>query len=83
MAAAAAMQDGEESSMQGEEEEEDGPGQERYCYCDGPSYGAMVGCDGDHCVREWFHLDCVGLSRAPSKAGKSSLYLGKLWSMLS
>ena len=83
IAAAAAMQDGEDSSMQGEEDEEDGPGQERYCYCDGPSYGAMVGCDGDNCVREWFHLDCVGLSRAPAKNGKLSLNLGHMWSLLS
>ena len=70
IAAAAAMQDGEDSSMQGEEDEEDGPGQERYCYCEGISYGEMVGCDGDNCEKEWFHLECVGLSRAPAKNGK-------------
>lgn len=83
IAAAAAVQDGEDSSMQGEEDEEDGPGQERYCYCDGVSYGEMVGCDGDNCVREWFHLDCVGLNRAPAKNGKSPLYLGNSWTLLS
>ena len=83
MAAAAAVQDGEDSSMQGEEDEEDGPGQERYCYCDEVSYGEMVGCDGDNCEREWFHLNCVGLSRAPAKNGKLALYLENLWSLLS
>ena len=83
MAAAAAVQDGEDSSMQGEEDEDDGPGQERYCYCDGVSYGEMVGCDGDNCEREWFHLNCVGLSRAPAKNGKSFLYLEASWSVLS
>lgn len=83
MAAAAAMQDGEDSSLQGEEDEEEGHGQERYCYCNGPSFGAMVGCDGDNCVREWFHLECVGLSRAPAKNGKSPLRLGNIWSQLS
>lgn len=83
IAAAAAAQDGEDSSMQGEEDEEDGPGQERYCYCDGVSYGEMVGCDGDNCEREWFHLDCVGLSRAPAKNGKSPLHLENSWSLLS
>ena len=71
MAAAAAAQEGEDSSMQGEEDDEDGPGQERYCYCDEVSYGEMVGCDGENCEREWFHLNCVGLSRAPAKNGKS------------
>lgn len=83
IAAAAAAQDGEDSSMQGEEDEEDGPGQERYCYCDGISYGEMVACDGDKCEREWFHLDCVGLTRAPAKNGKSSLLLETSYSLLS
>ena len=78
MAAAAAAQDGEDSSIQGEDDE-DGPGQERYCYCNEVSYGEMVGCDGDNCVREWFHLNCVGLNRAPAKNGKSSRQFGLSW----
>lgn len=36
-----------------------------YCYCNQVSYGEMVGCDGEHCVREWFHLPCTGLSTLP------------------
>lgn len=75
IAAAAAAQDGEDSSMQGEEDDEDNPGSERYCYCDEVSYGEMVACDGENCEREWFHLSCVGLSRAPAKNGKSPLHL--------
>ncbi|KIJ40412.1 hypothetical protein M422DRAFT_68543 [Sphaerobolus stellatus SS14] len=39
-----------------------------YCYCQGPSYGEMVGCDDEQCAFEWFHLTCVGLTSAP-KAG--------------
>jgi hypothetical protein len=32
----------------------------------------MVACDNEHCPREWFHLDCVGLSRPPN--AKSTWY---------
>ncbi|KAI9814595.1 MAG: hypothetical protein M1827_003151 [Pycnora praestabilis] len=76
-AAAAADNNDEGSSMQGDDEDdEDGDGGEdepRYCYCNQVSYGEMVGCDaGDKCEREWFHLDCVGLSRAPNKNGEIS-----------
>jgi hypothetical protein len=41
-----------------------------YCYCNGVSYGEMVGCDADGCEREWFHLECVGLKVAPKGNGK-------------
>lgn len=37
----------------------------RYCYCDQVSYGEMVGCDGDSCKREWFHLPCIGFKNPP------------------
>ncbi len=43
-------------------DEEDEP---RYCYCNGVSYGEMVACDNSGCPREWFHLECVGLTRPP------------------
>lgn len=36
-----------------------------YCYCNQVSYGEMVGCDGDDCKREWFHLPCIGLATLP------------------
>lgn len=56
------------------EDEHDGvdPNEETYCYCNQVSYGQMVGCDGEDCKREWFHLGCVGLKVAPGKNGKSS-----------
>lgn len=37
----------------------------RYCYCNQVSFGNMVACDNDDCPREWFHLPCVNLERAP------------------
>ncbi|RPD64805.1 hypothetical protein L227DRAFT_571266 [Lentinus tigrinus ALCF2SS1-6] len=36
-----------------------------YCFCDGVSYGEMIGCDDEECEREWFHLACVGLTTPP------------------
>ncbi|KAH3680201.1 hypothetical protein WICMUC_000466 [Wickerhamomyces mucosus] len=36
-----------------------------YCYCNQVSYGEMVGCDGEDCKREWFHLPCIGLTTLP------------------
>lgn len=71
-AAAAAVQDDETSSLPAEEEEEYDVDEPRYCYCDGVSYGEMVGCDMESCSREWFHLKCVGLQKAPSKNGMFS-----------
>ncbi|RXW23039.1 hypothetical protein EST38_g2790 [Candolleomyces aberdarensis] len=38
----------------------------RYCFCNGVSYGEMIGCDGESCEREWFHLACIGLDAPPS-----------------
>lgn len=40
-------------------------GEPIYCYCNQVSYGEMVGCDGDDCQREWFHLPCTGLATLP------------------
>ncbi|KAK6200340.1 uncharacterized protein RJT21DRAFT_5421 [Scheffersomyces amazonensis] len=36
-----------------------------YCYCNQVSFGEMVGCDGDDCKREWFHLPCIGFKNPP------------------
>ncbi|KAK4213218.1 putative undecaprenyl diphosphate synthase-domain-containing protein [Rhypophila decipiens] len=44
--------------------------EQRYCFCNGVSYGEMVACDGDGCPREWFHLECVGLKVAPKGNAK-------------
>lgn len=48
-----------------EEADDDDPNEQRYCYCNGVSYGHMVGCDGENCEREWFHLECIGLRALP------------------
>ncbi|KKZ61882.1 hypothetical protein EMCG_03581 [[Emmonsia] crescens] len=67
IAVAAATED-EDSSRQGDDEEDEG--EPRYCYCNQVSFGEMVACDNETCPREWFHLSCVGLSRAPLKSSK-------------
>jgi len=53
---------GDEAIEFEEEIDEDEP---RYCYCDGVSYGEMIGCDAEGCLKEWFHLGCVGLKTPP------------------
>lgn len=54
-----------------EEEDFDENGEEPlYCYCQQVSYGEMVACDAEDCPREWFHLECVGLGRAPGRNAK-------------
>lgn len=40
-------------------------GEPVYCYCQQVSYGEMVGCDGESCEKEWFHLPCTGLKELP------------------
>ncbi|RMZ73795.1 PHD finger domain (Ing1) [Pyrenophora seminiperda CCB06] len=47
------------------ESDEDGD-EPRYCYCNEVSYGNMIACDNDDCPREWFHLACVHLEKAPT-----------------
>ncbi|RKP32192.1 hypothetical protein METBISCDRAFT_12494 [Metschnikowia bicuspidata] len=39
--------------------------EQTYCYCDQVSFGEMVGCDGETCLREWFHLPCIGFKNPP------------------
>lgn len=41
-------------------------GEEPYCICQKPSEGEMIACDNMQCPREWFHLSCVGLTKAPA-----------------
>ncbi|KAI9146536.1 inhibitor of growth proteins N-terminal histone-binding-domain-containing protein [Paraphysoderma sedebokerense] len=41
------------------------PNEPKYCYCGHVSYGEMVGCDGDDCPIEWFHLGCLNLKVPP------------------
>jgi hypothetical protein len=42
-----------------------GSSEPTYCYCNQVSFGEMVGCDGDECKREWFHLPCIGFKNPP------------------
>lgn len=44
---------------------EDNDQEQTYCYCNQVSFGEMVGCDGDDCRREWFHLPCIGFKHPP------------------
>lgn len=78
IAAAAAAHDEEGSSMQGDEEEDDDETEPTYCYCNQVSYGEMVACDMSSCKKEWFHLDCVGLAKAPTKNGEWTSKLSSL-----
>ncbi|CAG8233674.1 unnamed protein product [Penicillium salamii] len=42
----------------------------RYCLCGDVSFGTMICCENQDCDREWFHLDCVGLTEPPSRTAK-------------
>jgi len=43
----------------------DGDGDDRrYCFCNGVSYGSMVGCDDDNCEREWVCVSVKDRDRA-------------------
>lgn len=59
-----------EKEIQTNENKENAPntsyeGEPLYCYCQQVSYGEMVGCDGENCEKEWFHLPCTGLKEPP------------------
>jgi hypothetical protein len=66
-AEAEADADAEEDEGDGEAEGEEESNEPKYCYCNDVSYGEMVACDNESCAREWFHLRCAGLSRAPDE----------------
>lgn len=42
------------------------PNEPTYCYCNRVSFGNMIACDGPDCKREWFHYECVGITREPA-----------------
>ncbi|KKK19617.1 hypothetical protein ARAM_005184 [Aspergillus rambellii] len=50
--------------------EEIDPNEPRYCLCGDVSFGTMICCENQDCDREWFHLDCIGLSEVPSRTAK-------------
>lgn len=41
------------------------PNEKLYCYCQQVSFGEMIGCDGEGCSGEWFHLPCVDVDIVP------------------
>ena len=51
--------------MEAEVESDEDEDEPLYCYCNQVSYGNMIACDNDDCPREWFHLPCVKLEKAP------------------
>jgi hypothetical protein len=51
-------------------EEDDDGDEPRYCYCNEVSYGNMIACDYSECPREWFHLACVNMEKAPNARTK-------------
>lgn len=60
---------GEDDEDEEEEEEEDEAADDKkYCTCQNVSFGNMVACDNDDCPYEWFHWQCVGMTKEP--AGK-------------
>ena len=61
---------GAEDVMSDDEAGDEDASDERYCYCNDISYGEMVACDNKNCAKEWFHLRCVGLEKAPGKNAK-------------
>jgi len=46
------------------------PNEPRYCLCNRVSFGTMIGCENPDCEKEWFHLECVGLSDIPPRTTK-------------
>jgi hypothetical protein len=64
-AASSIAPDQENEYPEAEVESDDEGDEPRYCYCNEVSYGNMVACDNDDCPREWFHLACVNLEKAP------------------
>jgi len=37
----------------------------KWCTCNKPAENKMVGCDGQNCSIEWFHLKCVNMEQIP------------------
>ncbi|XP_060855067.1 uncharacterized protein LOC132932719 isoform X2 [Metopolophium dirhodum] len=48
-----------------DEDESNDPNELRYCLCNGVEYGTMVACDNKKCLHEWFHYECIGITKRP------------------
>ena len=38
---------------------------DRFCYCREERDDQLIGCDGDNCSIEWFHMKCLRIKRVP------------------
>jgi inhibitor of growth protein 3 len=56
-----AVREDEETEDVGETEGDD----RKYCICQSVSHGDMVACDDEECPNEWFHWECVKLTKEP------------------
>ncbi|CAI6353649.1 unnamed protein product [Macrosiphum euphorbiae] len=48
-----------------DEDESNDSNEPRYCLCNRVAYGTMVACDNKKCPHEWFHYECVGITKQP------------------
>ncbi|RFU34772.1 hypothetical protein B7463_g1524, partial [Scytalidium lignicola] len=67
--------DGREGSATADAEVDDegnliDPNEARYCLCNRVSFGMMIACENNDCDKEWFHLECVGLTEPPARTTK-------------
>ncbi|KAJ4857089.1 ARID/BRIGHT DNA binding domain-containing protein [Trichoderma breve] len=64
-------QDGEVRVVVGNKGDSNNPDEPQSCLCNRGSVGIMIRCDNvDGCKYKWFHLECVGLTVAPSSKEK-------------
>ena len=68
------------SSSQPSEHTRDSAHEKRksYCCCDGDDVGQMIACDNPSCPKEWFHFECVGITRKPRESWYCSKTCNKL-----
>ena len=64
IAAAKANQHMQSSEVDDEGDDED---DKVYCFCQKHSFGEMVACENEKCEREWFHLECLSMKKAPAE----------------
>ena len=38
---------------------------DKWCYCQGEEFGEMIACDNSQCCIQWFHTQCLHISRIP------------------
>eukprot|EP00605_Chrysophyceae_sp_TOSAG23-4_P000390 GSChrysophyteH1.ASY1.ANO1.446.1 assembled CDS len=58
-----------ESETVGEEEPDAiDPNEPVYCICRQIAHGEMIACDNEDCAIEWFHYQCVNLTKKPKGA---------------